>query len=283
MAWARVSWLLTRTTFQPLRGRVSLGALLVLAATALSASAEALVVRRYLRHWTGTEKLCRYMMATSPGSFFPRYGLALEMEKQGRLDEAIDLFRQVLRMKPDYYKAWNGLGHAWALKGRYQRACRYFAHAVRLYPDYAEAHGNLAAALTYLGKYDQAVQHYEKALELKQDYLDARRNYAATLLHWLGQPDSAAQQYRQILALNPRDSQAHCGLGDILLRQGRAQAALVHYRAALRLEPGSTPARKGLQQALDLLRQSQRHERPPARKNYQEPDIDSPSKNPPKG
>ena len=237
-------------TFKPLTRRITLGAILTLAATGSLAAAESMQIRRYLGPWSSTEKLCKYMIATTPEAFFPHYGWAIELENQGRIDEAMAQYRQVLLMKPGYYQACNGLGHAWAMKGDYEEAIKWFTKAVRLYPDYAAAHGNLAAALTYMGKYEEAVWHYEKALELKSDYLDARRNYAATLLHYLGRTESAMEQYRKILELNRRDGQAHCGLGDALLKQGNLEEAIRHYREALWINPELAAAKNGLQRAL---------------------------------
>lgn len=56
--------------------------------------------------------------------------------------------------------------------------------------------------------------------------------------------------YRTALLVRPEYPQAHVGLADLLLRSGRVNQALRHYRRALQLWPGSIAARRGLAAAL---------------------------------
>jgi Flp pilus assembly protein TadD len=66
-------------------------------------------------------------------------------------------------------------------KGRLNEAINEFREALRLNPDYAEAHCNLGAALGTQGRLDEAVTHLQEALRLRPDYPDAQRNLRYTL------------------------------------------------------------------------------------------------------
>ncbi len=118
----------------------------------------------------------------------------------------------------------------------YEERRQAFQRAVVLCPSYAEAHNNLADAFENLAALaqgrrfdeqglsqgnrllDQAVQHYHKALELKNDLY-----------------------------------QAHIGLGEIFLGQGRYQAALEEFKKALAVTPLNERAAEGLKDARKKL------------------------------
>ena len=65
--------------------------------------------------------------------------------KANRIPEAMDLFKQALRIKPAV--AHYSLGNALLRKGRTSEAIDEYKQALRINPDYAEAHNNLGNAL----------------------------------------------------------------------------------------------------------------------------------------
>ena len=66
---------------------------------------------------------------------------------RGDFGGAIYHFREAIRIKPDYAKAYNNLGHALFLQGGIDEAIRSFQQALLLKPDYALAQKNLEDAL----------------------------------------------------------------------------------------------------------------------------------------
>ena len=58
--------------------------------------------------------------------------------------------------------------------GKVSEAIEQYKQALRLYPDYAKAHYNLAVALEHTGKIADAIQHYQQALRIKPDLTEAR-------------------------------------------------------------------------------------------------------------
>ncbi len=71
--------------------------------------------------------------------------------------------------------------------GKFDDAIQLFKEAIRLRPDYAVAYGNLGAALYHKGQFEEAITILKKAIQLNSDYaeyynkLDVRAR-AATFL-----------------------------------------------------------------------------------------------------
>lgn len=74
------------------------------------------------------------------------YESAVALQKSGRNREAIDQFKTVLGIEPDFADAHNNLGVALANLGRVKEAIEQFKTALRLKPDYEDAKYNLDMA-----------------------------------------------------------------------------------------------------------------------------------------
>ena len=63
------------------------------------------------------------------------------------MTEAIDRFRQAVRLDPASAEAHNNLGSAFGLLGRFDQAIEEFREALRLDPSHARARENLGIAM----------------------------------------------------------------------------------------------------------------------------------------
>ncbi len=77
---------------------------------------------------------------------------------------------------PDAEVAYNSLGVGLVSRGKLADAIDQFREAIRLRPTYVEAHNNLGTALAFQGKRDEAVEQFQQALTLQPEYAEARRN-----------------------------------------------------------------------------------------------------------
>jgi protein O-GlcNAc transferase len=96
----------------------------------------------------------------------------------------------------------------------------------------------LAMAWNYhrAGALPQAEQLYRQALQLRPDSAEAHTGLANVLLEQ-GRFDEALARYREVLRLRPDSPDAHFNLGLALKRQGQLDDAVASYREALRLRP----------------------------------------------
>jgi tetratricopeptide (TPR) repeat protein len=157
----------------------------------------------------------------------------------GRLDEAISHCKEALREVPDYAEAHCTLGLLWLdVPGHVEDAIAEFKTALRLKPDYAEAHYSLGGVwMNQPGRLNPAVAEFEAALQLKPDYAEAHANLGNA---WLRMPDrlnDAIGQFEEALRLRPGSAELHSNLAFALNAAGRTKEAIAQYEAALRLKP----------------------------------------------
>jgi len=188
-------------------------------------------------------------LAQNPACWMAHNNLGIVLNDQGRLDEAIRHYQEVIRLKPDYAEAHNNLGFALAKRGQEAEAIRQYQQALRLKPDYAQAHVNLGNVLGQKGQEEEAISQYRQALRLKPDYADAHFSLGLVFGR-KGQTDEAIGQFREGLRLEPGNVEAHCNLGVALYRKGQPDAAIQQFQEALRLKPDFAVARRMLDSAL---------------------------------
>ncbi|MCS6851376.1 MAG: tetratricopeptide repeat protein [Gemmataceae bacterium] len=180
---------------------------------------------------------------------------AVELHKQGKLDEAELIYRQTLDDNPDNADALHLLGVIAHQRGQAEKAVRFMRRAVALKPEAAVFHSNLAEAHRALGQLPDAVSHAEKAVRLEPHNADAH-NHLALALQGQGRGEEAITHFREAIALRPDFALAHNNLGSALREQGRLEEALGCFREAVRLQPDLYLARSNLGQLLLELDQA---------------------------
>lgn len=74
----------------------------------------------------------RFLLSSLAFSFQDRPLTAPELLRQGRLDEALAIFRQDTEIAPRSVAPWNGVGVVLDLQGHYAEARQYFARAIKV-------------------------------------------------------------------------------------------------------------------------------------------------------
>ena len=164
------------------------------------------------------------------------YNLGLKYGELGRHPEAIEAYREAVRIDPDYGDAWRDLGLAYERLGRWGEAIEADQEALRLDPDDALAWNNLGVTYEKLGRHQDAIEAYQEALRLKPDFVQAWYNLGFTQ-ETLGLHQGAIEANREALRLKPDFVQAWNSLGFTYGELGRHQEAIEAYREAVRLKP----------------------------------------------
>ena len=106
---------------------------------------------------------------------------AITAHQEGRLKEAEQLYRSILKIHPEHLTVMNNLGLILHHYSKFDEAEESFRKTIELKPDYQLAHNNLGSTLKDLGRFDEAEASYRKAIELKPDHVDAHNNLGILL------------------------------------------------------------------------------------------------------
>jgi tetratricopeptide (TPR) repeat protein len=218
------------------------------------ASAEAVATRSYLVHWRDTMSLSEHILTKTPDAPQARNMLGLELQSQGKLDQAIGQYRRALQVKPNYVKAHNNLGNALQSRGKLDEAISHYRRALQIDPGYAEAYYNMGITFRAQGRHDEAINCYRQALRLKPNYLEAHNNLG-NALQSLGRLDEAIMHFHQSLQIKPDSAEVHYNLGLALKSQGDFDDAIKHFRQALQLNPDLAEAHNNLALVLTMTGQ----------------------------
>ncbi len=184
--------------------------------------------------------------------------LAEAVRKQQRYEEAIERYRDVLEIDPEYAPAHAGIGYALLQLKRYEEALEALARSVSLRPRSpaaADRYVAMGRASLELGRTEAAAAHYERALEIDSRNTKALDSFA--VLRFRQQRyGEALRLYETLIEIDEANAQVHANLGATLFYLDRPDEALRSLDHALSLDP--TLARTGLGRMRDTLRQ-ERH------------------------
>lgn len=124
--------------------------------------------------------------------------------RQGRVDVAIERYRQALEVNPRSSEAHQSLAAALERQGQRDNAIKHYSSALALAPENPSLHYNLGTILVDQGNDAQAMRHFQAALRLSPEYQNARFNLAAVLAR-NGHYAEAAPLYDELLASEAGD------------------------------------------------------------------------------
>ena len=245
------------------RYRHPLAPLLMLFAAAGAAAVWEMARRGKRREWTrqtawagaaaaGLLVVCNWpVLSMSDMRAITALNVGTELQAEGRLDEAVEQYRQVLALTPDDALAHSNLGTALAAQGRLDEAVGHYERALALVPDDADAHSNLGNALLSLGRTDEGIASLRRALDVDPSSAEAHAALGIAL-HDGGRLDDAIDHLRRAIDLGAASAELHNRLGIALGSAGRLDEAAAEFRRAVDLEPGHVDAHANLGTALQL-------------------------------
>jgi tetratricopeptide (TPR) repeat protein len=207
------------------------------------------ISRLQIEHWQNAITLFKHSLMVTASNYLIHNNLGVALEEQGKTQEAIAHYLEVLRIKPNSSEGHNNLGNVFFRQGKNQEAIAHYTEALRIKPDFARAHNNLGIALARQGKNQEAIAHYTEALRIKPDYADPHNNLGVALARQ-EKDEEAIAHYIEALRIKPDHADAHYNLGNALARQGRFQEAILHFAAVLRVNPDDAEANCNLGLAL---------------------------------
>jgi tetratricopeptide (TPR) repeat protein len=167
------------------------------------------------RIWQDEVTLYRDTLNKSPHK--SRVSVAL-YEGEQTSDLAIERYKSVLRLNPNYTEGHNNLAVAYKRKGMTEKAIEHYKVALKLEPNRAEIHNNLGNAYELLGLSDKAIECYERAIALNPDYATAHFNLGLTYQK-AGLIDKSIKEYQIVVRIRPRFAVAQEKLSELQKEQ----------------------------------------------------------------
>jgi len=161
IAWAVRPWLDRRVAF-------TLAALLL----------AAFGVRTWFQtlHWKDGIEIFRHTVEVTDGNYRIHDSLGALLAKEDRIDEALEHYRESVRIRPEFTVGHYNVGVALTRLGRIEEAVAPFEEAVRQDPDFLKAHFNLALCHARLNRADPAIRHLREVLRIDPGNREARDN-----------------------------------------------------------------------------------------------------------
>jgi tetratricopeptide (TPR) repeat protein len=212
------------------------------------------------------EALTRFRRAVEahPHAVEAQAEVAVELSIVGRLREAADAYRTVLKMSPQHPWAWLGLGHVLRRLGDRGQAKIAFSQAAATDPNNIAARLECATEARDTGELDEAVSTIHGILKDSPLCAAAHLSLAQTLLR-KGDRKAGLLALQAASGLAPDDTQILVELSDCHRQLGDHAAAIDVLRAALKVNPESAAALNKLgdlfvseypEQALEYYRQA---------------------------
>lgn len=152
----------------------------------------------------------------------------------GRIEEAIDHYRQILELDPTNLPARIDLGFLHASKGRPDSALYHYELAIRVDSTMAEPHYNSGVLYVGIGEMDSARAAYERAVRHDTEHVQAHNNLG-TLLERRGRVDEALEHYERATEVDSSFALAWVNVGRVRFLMRRMEEAVEAYTTALSL------------------------------------------------
>lgn len=176
--------------------------------------------------------------------------MAVQHHNDGRLEEALNIYNQILESAPEHPDALHLSGLIAHQSGENEKAVRLIEHSLAAKPDFIDALGNLGLLYSLVQQPQKAVTTYRKLLDLMPNSVEALNNLANALRE-IGQFEEALEYFRHALSQNAQVALLHNNYGNVLIDSGAPEKAVESYRKALELDPDYTEALLNLGHALE--------------------------------
>jgi len=181
------------------------------------------------------EVLCKQGRRPEAATFYCQ--AAEPLVKQQRWDEAENFYSQAIKLNPSVNDDYGNLAETLTKQRQLEVAIAKTRKAINQTPESAELHWRSGKLLTQQNRRIEAIESYKKAIALNFDLEEAHINLVNLLIEQ-AEIDEAKQK-QNTLSL---EEEALFKLGNLLIQQGKLEAAIEIYKRALVIKPNWTEA-----------------------------------------
>ena len=154
------------------------------------------------------------------------YNYALIQEKNEKLEDAVNLYKEALTLNPKHMKSKINLSALYMAENNpdADKALELLLDAYKTDNSDFSVNNNLGTAYMLKEQYDYAEKFYKAALDIVPDDEDALFNLANAQMKG-GKPSEAVYNFTKITTKNPENLEAFVGLAKVQIQTGDSQGA----------------------------------------------------------
>ncbi len=169
----------------------------------------------------------------------------VELFQTGRPREALEVYRDIIRKRPDMALGYiHGAFVEWEL-GQPQQAVATLKEAIKRGASTSELQARLGIYLAESGSPDEAIRVLEPIVGPDSNDVDALNAYGIAL-SGVGRPNDAIAAFERVLRIDPSNASAWQNIGTVWLARKNDAEARKAFTAALALDPSLATALNGL-------------------------------------
>jgi tetratricopeptide (TPR) repeat protein len=225
------------------------------------------------------EGVFRKLIQLMPQNEFAHSNLAISLEQQGKLSEAIECYREAISINPLYFDAYIKIADDFIHLSRLNEARKYLDKVLQINPELPAALQRYAQLMIMEGKavtdphsfekheiFRMALAAYYNAEGIKfqnaGDYATALKRFESAITAYSKSSElhitfgnalekaerfkEALEQFKIAVSLDSLRSGVHVYLADALVRQGFTDDAIKRYKTALSLDSTQVTVRNSL-------------------------------------
>lgn len=161
---------------------------------------------------------------------------------QGKLEDAIAVCEQALKIQPKSAPILKIMGNISQAKGQLDEAKSWYIKALEIEPDFPTALANLGTVYAQQKLWQEAIASYQRAIAIQPNFAGVYRNLAKVFSQ-IGKSEEATECWYAAVVLAPETTaEEYLNLGNTLLEQGKQERAIICYRRAVYLNPNFSEA-----------------------------------------
>ena len=199
------------------------------------------------------KRVAEHLVSVMPTSIEAKEMQARFEFEFGETSKAEQLWKEILKVNPEYAHALKGLGDVSNINGNLPEAVIYYRRAVLADPNNLARQLTLGIALMYASQFEDSKRTFEAILARDQKRSDAHVELA-NVLSQLQDFEGARDHFQTALKTHPEMPEIHFGLTNAYNRLGDREKARYHQQEHQRLRIGTVAEReKGRRTYDDLI------------------------------
>jgi protein O-mannosyl-transferase len=199
------------------------------------------LTRMQVQHWRNSLALFEYTLSVTKDNASAENSYGCALFNYDRFTEAEQHFDNALRIEPRFDSVLPYLARIYAKEGRFDEAIETYEELIKRNYKTAELYYNLAMLLGIQEKYYDSIKYFNKSLEMNQSNPDTHKELGITLLA-AGKPDEAIGQFNESLRIKADQSVVYENLGTAYSQLGKYEPAVQNWTRAIELNPDNIDA-----------------------------------------